>query len=279
MSASERDPKVEGKGNGGGDGGAVQTEGAARASAALSTVEGVVDRQSGADGQEMVLLRRGEAFEIQLEGQCAMASDARRSERSLVELALAPLSLRDDITVLVAGLGMGHLLRAVLDQPKVVRVDVVEMSSAVIEWNRRHFGPLNGDALLDGRVHLHHADLLGFLKQTRYSPIPEVEEGWLAVILDVDNGPDWLTRSANAAIYTDDGLARLETSLRHGGVLALWSAERALEFYRRMHARLANVAELAVPVEIGGRSSLDYVYRGRRRPEPRSGTGGKMAQA
>ena len=46
----------------------------------------------------------------------------------------------------------------------------------------------------------------------------------------------------------------------------VWSAQREVEFVRRMNARFVNVAEMAVPVEVGGKSSLDYVYRGRRAP-------------
>lgn len=239
-----------------------------------------IDRRATPDGHEIALVRRGADFEIVYDGNFLMASDCRRSERSLAELGMAPLSQRNDITVLIGGLGMGHTLRAALDMPGVIRVDVVEISDAVVEWNRQHFAAINGNALADPRVQLHNTDLMTFLKQQRYTPIEEVKDGWLALLLDVDNGPQWPTRPQNSTIYTEEGLVRLEQALRHGGVLAVWSAERDLEFVRRMHARFVNVAEMAIPVEVGGRSSLDYIYRGRRAPEAR-GPGGtkKMAQA
>jgi spermidine synthase len=248
-------------------------------------VSETIEKSVTPEGQELALVRRGEQFEVQFDGHFLMASETRRSEKSLVELGLAPLTQRNDIAVLIAGLGMGHVLRAVLDMPGVIRVDVVEVWPAIVEWNQKYFGALNGNALGDPRVHVHTADLMSFLKQQRYTPIEEVKEGWLAMLLDVDNGPAWPTRPQNSAIYTDDGLVRLSTSLRHGGVLALWSAERDLEFVRRMHARFVNTAEMAVPVEVGGKPSLDYIYRGRRAPEPRTGGGGnggggkKIAQA
>jgi spermidine synthase len=246
-----------------------------------ASVGETVERRVTPDGHEIALVRRGDDYEIIYDGNFLMASDCRRSERSLAELALAPLSQRVDITVLVGGLGMGHTLRAALEQPGVVRVDVVEISAAVVEWNRRYFSSLNGDALADPRVHLHEADLRLYLARARTQPPDElVRDGWLALLLDVDNGPGWPTRPQNADLYTDEGIERLERSLRPGGVLAVWSAERDLEFLRRLHARLVNVAEMAVPVEVGGRPSLDYVYRGRRAPEPRApGGGGRMAQA
>src|SRR4051794_25198694 len=131
------------------------------------TVGETVDRRVTDDGHEIALIRRGAEFEIVYDGNFLMASDCRRSERSLAELALAPLGQRDDVTVLVAGLGMGHTLRAALDAPGVVGVDVVEISPAVVEWNRAHFGALNGHALDDARVRLHVGDLQGFTKRVR----------------------------------------------------------------------------------------------------------------
>jgi spermidine synthase len=236
----------------------------------MPAVGETVDRRVTADGHEVALVRRGDEWEIVYDGNFLMASDCRRSEQALAELTLAPLGQRNDVTVLVAGLGMGHTLRAALDAPGVVRVDVVEIAEPVVEWNRRHFGALNGGALDDPRVRLHVGDLLGFLKRVRLEPLadePEVRAGWYALLLDVDNGPAWPTRPQNGALYDDEGLGRLEGALHHGGVLGVWSAERDVAFLQRMHARFVSVAELAVPVEVRGRASLDYVYRGRRAPD------------
>ncbi|MDB4967605.1 MAG: spermidine synthase [Myxococcales bacterium] len=219
------------------------------------------------DGATVELHQRGEALDIVVDGRRVMRSDQRRAEKQLVELALAPLGQRDDITVVLAGLGMGFTLRALLDTPGVTRVDVVESSAAVIEWEKRHFAGLNGDALHDPRVHLHAMDLTAFLKSVRLpgADLP-VGDGWLALILDMDEGPSQPVRAGNAAFYTDDGIDRLEAALRPGGVLALWSAAREADLLQRMHARLKNVAEIVVPVDLDDQSSLDYVYRGRRPP-------------
>jgi spermidine synthase len=170
--------------------------------------------------------------------------------------------------VLLGGLGLGYTLRALLDSPGVRRVDVVEGSSAMIDWGARYFAALNGDAVKDPRVKLHPMELGAFLKQVRLHAVEPPPEGWLALVLDVDEGPASLSRPANSAFYTDDGLERLETALRPGGVLALWSAARDTELLRRLHARFQNVAEVVVPVELPDRMVMDYVYRGRRPPPP-----------
>ncbi len=228
----------------------------------------VLDRRVE-DGATLELVRRGEALDVVLEGRRVMRSDARRAEKQLVELALAPLGQRDDITVVLAGLGMGFTLRALLDAPGVTRVDVIEASRAVVEWEARHFAGLNRDALKDPRVKLHAVDLATFVKSvaTRHVATPD-GDGWLALVLDMDEGPRTTSRAGNEAFYGGDGIERLETLLRPGGVLALWSSAREPELLQRLHARLKNVAEIVVPVELDDQTNLDYVYRGRRPPNP-----------
>jgi spermidine synthase len=229
----------------------------------------VLDRRLE-DGATVELVQRGDAFDVLVDGRRVMRSDARRAEKQLVELALAPLGQRDDITVVLAGLGMGFTLRALLDAPGVTRVDVVEASRAVLDWDARHFAGLNGDARKDPRVTLHALDLAAFLKALRTHQVaPPSGDGWLALVLDMDEGPAQVSRVGNEAFYDDEGIERLETVLRPGGVLALWSAAREPALLQRMHARLKNVAEIVVPVELDdGKPNLDYVYRGRRPPNP-----------
>jgi spermidine synthase len=217
------------------------------------------------EGVQLELHRRGEAYEVRVGGRTLVASDQRRAEQSLVELALAPLRQRDDITVLVAGLGIGFTVRAVLDAPGVQRVDVVERSQAMIDWGAQHFAQINGDVRKDPRLNVHQAELGEFVRRVRLGGVPQAPaDGWLALVLDVDHGPSAPLWPRNQTYYEDTGIELLEGVLRPGGVLALWSTQRETEMYRRLHARLQNVAEVAVPVEVGGSTTLDYVYRGRR---------------
>jgi spermidine synthase len=217
------------------------------------------------NGRLVTLGQRGPDYEVAVDGRRTMASDVRRAERSLVELALAPLKGRDDISVLLAGLGMGFALRAILDAPGVKRVDVVEISPAVIDWDARYFGALNGQAARDPRVTVHVGEFSLFLKGRLARGDRSGE--WLALILDVDEGPGGLDLPGNAGLYTEAGLHGLEAAVRPGGVVALWSSVRETELMRRMHGRLQNVAEVAVPVEANP-AGLDYVYRGRRIAPP-----------
>src|SRR5436305_15253873 len=109
----------------------------------------VLARSVEEDGATLELKRRGSAFELLLDGRRVLDSEIRRAERQLIELALAPLRDRDDVSLLLGGLGMGFTLRAALDATQVKRVDVVEGSSAILDWEAQHFAQLNGDALRD----------------------------------------------------------------------------------------------------------------------------------
>jgi spermidine synthase len=63
-----------------------------------------------------------------------------------------------------------------------------------------------------------------------------------AILLDVDNGPDGLSRAANDRLYTLRGLEAARKALRPKGLLAIWSAAPNKEFAGRL-ARAGFVVE------------------------------------
>ena len=69
----------------------------------------------------------------------------------------------------------------------------------------------------DPRVHVHNMSLDKYLRALRYKSLPDVKiegDGYLAVILDLDEGPSQLLRPKNADLYSEDGLQDLEEALR-----------------------------------------------------------------
>lgn len=197
-------------------------------------------------GAELRLMQRGGEFSITVGADELMNSRRGGSEKALGDLACR--SLRDAPTprVLIGGLGMGFTLRAVLAalSPQA-EITVAELVSEVIAWAR---GPLAGvfdGGLDDPRVRLVQGDVASLIgrAQTAYD----------AIILDIDNGPDGLVRSANDGLYRSHGLAAVRRALRPGGVLAIWSATHDAAFTRRLATAGFSVQEHTA--RSGGRNS------------------------
>ncbi|WP_244210096.1 spermidine synthase [Streptomyces sp. P11-1] len=182
-----------------------------------------LDRREGPFG-EVVLRERGEHFEIIANGCFLMDTSDGRSERLLIDAALAALPAgRTGPSVLIGGLGVGFSLVRAAEEERWGRIAVVEREQAIVDWHRR--GPLDrisGAALADPRTEVLHTDLLDHLRTTT--------ERYDALCLDIDNGPDWTVTEENGSLYSPTGLARCLDRLTPGGVLAVWSAQPSAEF-------------------------------------------------
>lgn len=168
--------------------------------------------------EDLRLLQRGTDFAINLGRELLMGSRLRDSEKALAGLGCASLLGQGGRgRVLIGGLGMGITLRATLDLlGPTASVDVAELVPAVVGWVRGPLAHLSGDALADPRVHVHHADVA--------VPLQAATGLYDAILLDVDNGPEGLTRESNQALYGSAGLRAARKALKPGGVLAVWSA-------------------------------------------------------
>ncbi len=209
--------------------------------------------------QHRVLEDGSDVFEIISDGVFLMSSQFHSGEQVLAQQALFQIEQHSqaDRAVLMGGLGMGFSLRETLEHA-VSKVDVVEISHHVIDWNRRFFAPLNRNALSDPRTRLIQQDLYAVLNQAKPGT-------YAAIILDVDNGPSWLAHDQNARLYTDEALATWSTLLVPDGVFAVWSAQREPDFMERMERHFRDVEETAVLLpDPKGRTRNDYVYRGMR---------------
>lgn len=169
------------------------------------------------DGVEMRLVQHGEGFTILLEDNELMSTDASASEEALASLTCERLGNRRAIQMLVGGYGMGFTLRAALAElDKDASVFVAEIVPEIIQWARGPMLHVTRGCLDDERVVLVKEDV-GLL-------IRSACEGYDAILLDVDNGPEGLTRQLNDGLYSEDGLRNAMRALRPGGIMAIWSA-------------------------------------------------------
>ena len=101
--------------------------------------------------------------------------------------------------MLIGGLGMGFTLRAALGAlGNKAQIVVVELVPAVVAWARGPMAEIFGDSLGDPRVSIREADVTEIIRTHRLK--------FDAILLDVDNGPEGLTRKANDALYSSAGL-------------------------------------------------------------------------
>ncbi|MGD8859114.1 MAG: hypothetical protein PVI30_03825 [Myxococcales bacterium] len=171
--------------------------------------------------------RRGDEFSIRVGRQELMNSRVYGSEDALAELACKPLASARAPRVLIGGLGMGYTLAAALRTlgPGATVVQS-ELVPEVVEWNRGDLGAVAGHPLRDRRVVVIERDVGEVMAEHagRYD----------AILLDVDNGPEGLTRARNDRLYVPRGLLVARDALRPGGALWVWSAGHRPGFTGRL---------------------------------------------
>jgi len=220
-----------------------------------------------ADGGVLRLKRRGAEFSIMLGSNELMNSRLSGSEKALASLSLGSFAGQPGLSVLIGGLGMGFTLRAALQElGPGAGVVVAELVPEVIDWARGPMADLFGTCLDDPRVRISQADVAELIRPAGTGHHNQTREGpaWDAILLDVDNGPDGLTHSANDWLYSPAGLAAAHASLRAGGVLGVWSAHPDAGFRRRMAQAGFVVTEHKVRANGSGGGAKHIIWLGRR---------------
>lgn len=190
-------------------------------------------------GGDLRLKRRGSEFSIMLGATELMNSRLSGSEEALASLACQRVGSRKQASFLIGGLGMGFTLRAALTGLSAdARVAVAELVLAVVSWARGPMAEIFAGCLDDPRVSIIEADVGAVIAQAKAS--------YDAILLDVDNGPEGLTRRANDRLYDLAGLGKAHAALTGGGILAVWSSAPDAGFTRRLIRAGFSVEEVKV---------------------------------
>lgn len=206
-------------------------------------------------GEPLRLLKRGDDFLIALDRNELMNSRMSGSEEALAVMTCARLKPGSAPHILIGGYGMGFTLRAALAAlPAAARVTVAELVPDIIDWARGPMAAMTAGCLDDPRVDLIIGDVGAAIRAApaRYD----------AILLDVDNGPDGLTRAGNDRIYAFSGLLAARAALRPGGILAIWSAAPDPVFARRMVDAGFSVDEQVVRARSNGKGPRHVIWFG-----------------
>jgi spermidine synthase len=209
-------------------------------------------RVPGSDG-ELRLMRRGAEFSIMLGSNELMNSRLSGSEAALATLAIKKIEAIKKPHLLIGGLGMGFTLHAALAALGAdARVIVAELVPAVVAWARGPMAKIFGGSLDDPRVGVRETDVAHVIRSR-----PRTFD---AILLDIDNGPEGLTRTANDALYDPAGLRAAHSALRPGGVLAVWSSGPNPAFAKRLRGAGFDVNEVAVRATARGGGARHVIW-------------------
>ena len=211
----------------------------------------LVDTAPIPGGGELRLFQDGEHFSIKIAGGGdLMSTRMHGSEDALARITCERIVRAENPRVLIGGLGMGFTLAAALEQlAEAASVVVAELVPGVVEWNRGSLGQHAGFPIRDPRVEVRECDVAELIASGRQT--------YNAILLDVDNGPDGLSREGNDGLYSMRGLMAAHGALRPNGVLAVWSAHPDRKFTERLRGCGFGVEE--VPVRAHGNKGARHL--------------------
>ena len=204
-------------------------------------------------GDELRLFRRDRDYMIVLDRNELMNSRMSGSEEQLATLTCARLRNHTNPRLLIGGYGMGFTLRAALAVlPAQASVVVAELVPEIIDWARGPMAELTAGCLDDSRVTVVEGDVAAVIAAARGT--------YGAILLDVDNGPDSLTRAENDGLYSASGLTAAKAALVRGGILAIWSAADDPAFTRRLGSNGFSTNRTRVRARSNGKGAQHTIW-------------------
>jgi spermidine synthase len=206
-----------------------------------------------------------DVYEVKLGEEFLMSSLFTVAEVELARLGLAQLH-GTCLDVVVGGLGLGYTARAVLEDPRVRSLTVVEALGEVIGWHQRELLPFAASMMSDPRSRLVQGDFFALVSGDRGLDPEAPARRFHAILLDIDHTPYQVLHPSHAGFYTRDGLNRLAARLLPGGVFALWSNDPPDDAFSNLLAEVFMFAKADVVSfhnHLQGRNSTNTVYIGR----------------
>jgi len=205
---------------------------------------------------------QADTYEAKLGDEFLMSSAFTVAEVALADISLA-LVEGVDLDVVVGGLGLGYTAHAVLRDPRVRSVRVIEALGEVIGWHRRGLLPVSEELTSDPRCTFVEGDFFEMITRgSRFGPGPV--DGHDAILVDIDHTPRHVLHPGHADFYERAGQQLLVDRLDPGGVYALWSDDPPDEGYVAVLEDVfasceAHVVRFANPLTGGEAANTVYI--------------------
>jgi spermidine synthase len=208
---------------------------------------------------ELVLRERREdgaapVLELRANGVFVMDTLEFATEQALATAGLELVEEPRD--VLVGGLGLGFTMHQVLADHRVERCTVVEIEEDLVGWMRDGTIPHGQTMLADARANPVVADVTRVLGEAR-------DASYDLILLDVDNGPNFLVHESNRRVYQRPFLEQAQRILRPGGVLVVWSMDRSEELEDTLRAVFGNAEARQQDVRLQDRDEQFWLHLAR----------------
>jgi len=180
-----------------------------------------------------------------------MDSENASTERRLASESLARVPHPE--IVVIGGLGLGFTLMEVIAAPTPREIHVVEIEGLLVDWVLQGLIPHARPALQDPRVQVHVADIRTYVESLTPSSVD-------LILLDVDNGPDFLVHESNASLYQSPFLEKSRLTIRSNGLLAVWSSTQSPRLQKALTEVFGQCDEAAFDITRAGRQFKYFIY-------------------
>jgi spermidine synthase len=214
-----------------------------------------IGRHNGPRGEVVLRRRCGDGSDIEeliINGVFAMDSSETSTECLLAELAVPNDHAQ---RVLVGGLGLGYTVAAI-SAKSVDAIDVVEIEECLIDWAQDEATATLARVASNPQIRLHAGDIRFVLEGLSDGPVGP----WDAIVLDVDNGPDFLIYDENSGLYAEASLRAAYSQLASGGILAIWCQRPAPALLAALQRVAPSASEHVIEVSRGERRLSYAIY-------------------
>ncbi|MCP4023142.1 MAG: spermidine synthase [Desulfobacteraceae bacterium] len=208
-----------------------------------------------------------DVYEVKLGEYFLMSSLFHEAEVQLSKIGLGMLEKKEDLDIVIGGLGLGYTAVSALEDMRVKSLVVVEYLEGVIEWHQKGLVPLGKTLMQDSRCRLLHADFFALSRDVSKSFDPKHPANKHdAIFLDIDHTPTNVLHQTNTRFYTEKGLEELAQHLKPGGVFGLWADGFPEDSFTNLLGRVFESAEghtikFDNPVTGGSSEGTVYVAR------------------